>query len=186
MQKRDIASFIAWGGAHMKRLLLATDLCANSDRAMERAIRLANEHSAKLYILHSIPAKNKDPEELQERVSEIEDLIKGYMKDYKKAQGLDVAIDVVRSSKPDETICKHASKVKAELVVMGMHRKARFMDMFMSTTFSKVLRGCSLPILMVKEKPVTPYQSVLCGNDFAPGFYKAFEAAVAYSVRGTF
>lgn len=185
MQHDVIASSIA-REVDMKSVLLATDLCANSDRAMERAIRLAKEHGAQLHILHVISDKSKEPDDLQGRASEIETLIKGYMGDYKQAQGLDVAIDIVRSDKPHETICEHAAQVKAELIVMGMHRKARFMDMFMSTTFSRVLKGCLSPVLMVKEKPVASYESVLCGNDFAPGFYRAFEAAVALAPKAHF
>ena len=170
----------------MKRLLLATDLCANSDRAMERAIRLAKEHGAQLSILHVISSKNKGSDDLQDCVAEIEGLIKDYMGDSKQAQGLSVAIDVVRSDKSHETICEHAKKVKAELVVMGMHRKARFMDMFMATTFSRVLQGCPIPVLMVKEKPVAPYESVLLGSDFASGCYKAFETAVTLAPAARF
>ncbi|MCK5384438.1 MAG: universal stress protein [Alphaproteobacteria bacterium] len=170
----------------MKHLMLATDLCANSDRAMERAIRLTKELDAHLYILHVISDEHKEPDDVQERASEIEDLIKSYIGDYKQAQGLSVAIDIIRSTKPNETICKYAAKVKAELIVMGMHRKARFMDMFMATTFSKILRECPLPVLMVKEKPVAPYQNILCGNDFAAGFYRSFEAAVAMAPAAHF
>ncbi|MCK5374036.1 MAG: universal stress protein [Alphaproteobacteria bacterium] len=163
----------------MKSFLLATDLCANSDRAMGRALKLAKEHDAKLHILHVLPEKNKEPGCLQERAAEIETLIKSYIGDYKGTQELNVNIDIIRSAKTYDVICGHAARIKAELIIMGMHRKARFMDVFMSTTFARVLQECSVPVLMVKEKPVAPYQSVLCGNDFASGFYKAFDAAVA-------
>ncbi len=162
----------------MKCLLLATDLCANSDRAMERAIKIAKEQGAKLCVLHVISRKNKEPDDLQECAIEIEGLIKSYVGDYGKDKSLDVAIDIIRSVKPHEIICEYAAKVKAELIVMGMHRKVRFMDMFMATTFSRVLQGCSLPVLMVKEKPVSLYEKVLCGTDFASGSNRAFETAV--------
>lgn len=170
----------------MKSLLLATDLCANSDRAMERAIRLANEHGARLSVLHVISNKHKEPEDVQERAEEIESLIKTYLSDYKHAQGLDVSIDIIRSENVQETICAHAVKVQADLIVMGMHRKARFKDMFMATTFSRVLRSGDFPVLMVKEKPVAPYQRVLCGNDFSPGFYNVFEAAYVTAPKAHF
>jgi nucleotide-binding universal stress UspA family protein len=170
----------------MKRLLLATDLCANSDRAMERAIRIAKEHGAQLSVLHVVSGKNKGPDDLQERAREIEAFIKSYVGESKQEQGLNVSIDIVRSVKPHETICDYAKKVKAEMIVMGMHRKARFMDLFMETTFSRVLQMCLLPVLMVKEKPVDSYKSVLCGSDFASGSYKAFEAAVSLAPNAKF
>ncbi len=166
----------------MKRLLLATDLRANSDRAMGRAIRIAKEHNAQLSILHVASGKKKGPYDLQERATEIE----SYVGEYKQAQGLKVSIDILSSVKPHETICDHAAKIKPDLIVMGMHRKARFMDLFMGTTFSRVLQGCPLPVLMVKDKPVSSYESVLCGNDFASGSYTAFEAAVSLAPNARF
>ena len=170
----------------MKSLLLATDLCANSDRAMERALKLAKEQGARLHILHVLSEKNKEPGSLQACAAEIETFIKSYIGDYKGSQTVNVNIDIIRSEKSSGVVCDHAAKIKAELIIMGMHRKARFMDMFMATTFARVLQKCGLPVLMVKDKPVESYQSVLCGNDFASGFYKAFDAAVAVAPNAYF
>ena len=45
----------------MKTILLATDLEANSDRAMERALKTAQEQNAELHIIHAIPKYKNNP-----------------------------------------------------------------------------------------------------------------------------
>lgn len=162
----------------MKRLLLATDLCSNSDRAMERAVNLASEQDAQLYILHVIDKKHKEPDDLEERSVQIESFIKSYVDDHASVQGVRFSIDIIRSTKTYETICEHAQSLKVDLIVMGTHRKARFMDLFSATTSSKIIKNCHVPVLIVQEKPVAPYASVLCGYDFAPASRKALDFAV--------
>ena len=162
----------------MKRILLATDLCANSDRAMERAVKIAKDSGAKLHVLHVFSSEPNESEYAHNSVIEIEAFIKECLGDSKESHGLEVVIDIVKSNKAHVKISNYAAQIGAKLIVMGMHRKARFLDMFKATTFSKVLLQCPIPILMVMDKPGDSYSKVLCGNDFANTFYKSFHAAV--------
>jgi len=162
----------------MKKILLATDLGANSDRALERSLKIAKENGFNLHILHVVI----DDENTKKNT----DKVKSYLKDYKDADGLNVVIDIVKSDKPYTTIPEFASKIKAELIIMGLHGHAKFRDLFLGTTVERVLINSSTPILMVKDKPVGSYNKILCGIDFAPASKRAFRTATHIAPKASF
>ena len=49
----------------MKKLLMATDLSARSDRALQRALALAREHKAELEVVHVV--EDSLPEAIAQR-----------------------------------------------------------------------------------------------------------------------
>lgn len=172
----------------MKKILLATDLGSNSDRAMERAITLANETGAKLHIIHATPAyahpaKKKATIALKQNA---EELIRFYLDGYKSTSGLDISITVMQGGDAFAHILDYAYKIKADLIVMGMHGKAKFRDLFVGTTLERVVRKGGKPVLMVKNKVAGPYKNVLAGIDFAPGSRSALRMAMEFAPKATF
>ncbi len=169
----------------MKKILLATDLGPSCDRAMERALKLAKEQKAKLYVVHALPGyKAKALRSTLKQ--EAENLIKGYLADYKDADDIEVMIDVAQNGSPETHILNATQKVKADLIIMGMHSKAKFRDMFVGTTLERVARKITKPLLMVKDKPTGPYQSIITGIDFAPASRSALRTAMELSPHGVF
>ncbi len=169
----------------MKKILLATDLTVNSDRAMERALKLAVGTRAKLHIINVMPAyKAKGFGTTFKK--DTEDLIKGYIFDYKDSEHIDITITAIQSREPFAEILGYAQKIKADLIVMGMHGKAKFPDLFVGTTIERVARKGAQPILMVKNKPTGPYQSILAGVDFAPASRAALRMAMEIAPQGVF
>ena len=62
------------------------------------------------------------------------------------------------------------NKIKTDLIIMGMHSKAKFRDLFVGTTVERVVRkGVLWPVLIVKNKPTGPYKNIVAAIDFAPG-----------------
>ena len=163
----------------MNNLLLATDLGPNSDRAMERALKLACETKIPLHILHIVNEKTEDIESL-------EDTIKAYMKDNKDADHADIHITVLKSAKPYEEISGYASEIGTGLIIMGTHAEPKLSDLFFGTTVEKVLVHTPAPILMVKDKPIGPYKNILCGIDFAPASQCATENAISIAPNASF
>ena len=161
----------------MKNLLLATDLGANSDRAMERAIKIAKECDATLHILHVLNDESNN---------NTSDTIKAYIKDYKDADSIDVKITVTENKKPHDEIPRHAVEVDAGIIIMGTHAESKFSDLFFGTTIERVLVNSATPILMVKDKPLNSYQNVLCGIDFAPASKDAFKAVTSIAPNAVF
>ena len=75
---------------------------------------------------------------------------------------------------------------KADLIVMGMHGKEKFRDLFIGTTIERVIRKGITPVLMVQEKPAGPYQSIVSAIDFAPGSRNAMREGMALSPEAAF
>jgi nucleotide-binding universal stress UspA family protein len=127
----------------MKKILLATDLGASCDRAMERALKLAKEQNAKLYIVHALP--NYKAKALRSTLKqETEDLIKGYLTDYKDANDVDITIeiDAKQEGPANKHILNAVHKIKPNLIIMGMHSKPKILDMFIGTTLhTTVING---------------------------------------------
>ena len=170
----------------MRNILLATDLAANSDRAMERALKIAKETGAKLHIVHVLPGykAKKLSSSLRE---DTEDLIKGYVYDYKDSEGLNITINALQGSEVYAEILGYAKKIKADLIVMGMHGKTKIRDLFVGTTLERVVRKGVWPVLMVKNKPTGgPYQSIVAGADFAPGSRAALRVAMEIAPKAVF
>lgn len=158
----------------MKNILLATDLAPETDRALERAINLATTLSAKLHIVHVSTAKGA------------EDALREYLKGYGELQNLKPTVKVVAGREVYLEIIQYAEKVKAGLIVLGMHSKASLRDMFVGTTIERVIRKGIKPVLMVKNKSQGDYGNILVGTDFSAGSKQAFHVALEVASKGSF
>jgi nucleotide-binding universal stress UspA family protein len=164
----------------MKNILIATDLTINSDRALERAIRLAKCSGAALHIVHVAPVyqlsgKAKESAALKQ---DKETLIRAYLSGYKGADTVKAEIHVVESGNAFAEIIKASQETTADLIVMGVHNKVGFKDLFVGTTIERVIRKGLKPVLMVVDKPKTNYKSVVVGCDFSDSAKSAFNFAL--------
>ncbi len=158
----------------MKNLLLATDLAAESDRAFEQAISLAAMLKSRLHIVHVCPPYPAGQTALDLKKS-AEDAIRGYLESFSAASSLKVVITVLAAREIYAEIIEQAERTNVGLIVMGMHGKARLLDMFVGTTIERVIRKGIKPVLMVKEKPLGGYENVLVGTDFTGGSKQALQ-----------
>ncbi|MFA5516772.1 MAG: universal stress protein [Desulfuromonadales bacterium] len=172
----------------MKSILLATDIAPETDRALERAINLATTLSAKLHILHVSPEKSfslaKKPADTLRRGAEV--ILREYLQGYGELQNLKPTVKVIDGREVYLEIVQYAEKVKAGLIVMGMHGKASVRDMFAGTTIERVIRKGIKPVLMVRNKPQGDYGSILVGTDFSAGSKQAFHVALEVASKGSF
>ena len=171
----------------MKNILLATDLAAETDRAFERAIQLASKSAAQLHILHVCPlySFNKKEQNISLK-KDTKNTIKKFLESNKTVKNLKPSITVIESAEPFLAIINHAEKVTADLIVMGMHGKAKFIDMFVGTTIERVIRKGIRPVLMVKNKVLGDYADVMIGTDFSAGSKQAFQVALELFPKSNF
>ncbi len=171
----------------MKKILLATDLSEKSDRAMERALQLTKETEAKLHIIHVEPLyaypKKKSAKAYMKPGKE--DLI-GMFLDAHNVSRLDVTVNVLKAAEPFAEILGYARKIRADLIVMGMHNKEKFRDLFVGTTIERVVRKGAAPVLMVKNRKAHSYRRVLTATDFAPGSRAALRLAMELAPKASF
>ena len=168
----------------MKKILIATDLSARSDRALERAVNIAREHDAELAIVHVIDEDlPKALSEAQHRAAET--AIEAEVTRLGSEGGLRVSIHIV-FGRAYHDLLSLAEEIGADLIVLGMHRVDALKDMFRGTTVERVIRAGRLPVLLVKNRVSGAYKQALVGVDFSVYARRAVEFAVKFAPGGTF
>ena len=166
----------------MKKLLMATDLSARSDRALERAVLLAKEKNAQLTIVHIVD------EDLPPMIADIQKssadvAIRDHLKSISGSEDLNISIETgFGRVTPD--ILTFSQKVGAELIILGLHRNVTHINMFRGTTTERVIRSSQIPVLLVKERATAPYGKVLVGVDFSIYSKRAIEFASTFVPNG--
>jgi nucleotide-binding universal stress UspA family protein len=168
----------------MRELLMATDLSARSDRALERAVMLAREHIARLTIIHvvdeDLPASVADSQK-----NAAEESIRQHVNALTAADGLHVSTEVI-FGRAYIDILKKSEKIEAEIIILGAHREDAVKDMFRGTTAERIIRSSNVPVLLVKDRPNSPYRRIAVGVDFSVYSRRAVELAVGFVPSGEF
>ena len=151
----------------IKKILYATDLSENSAYAFRYAVNSAQQHGAKIHILHvmeeiktNILAAYYELEKLQEirekGKEEIKDRIqkrletfcqRELMKD-PECRDLVASTEVVEGD-PAAEILRKADELGADLVVMGTHGKGLLEHAFLGSVSEKVLHRIKIPVLTI-------------------------------------
>ena len=152
-------------------ILLATDLSARGDRALDRALQLAKERGTQLIVLHVMESHggtarlttpvwrrlSADHKALAEREL-AEDLA---------ASGVSTEVVVV-SGDPLARILETADAYGCSLIVTGTARDETLGRLLLGTTVEKLARQARQPVLVVKNRPRRPYRDVLVATDSRP------------------
>lgn len=157
------------------RLLCATDLSSRSDRAVRRAAILAKETGAELVLLSVVDDDRPElllASERRDVTRQLADQARGMP----EMQGLNPRLRV-EVGDPFDAIIRAADEEKADLVVMGEHRRRLLRDMFIGTTIERVMRLGGRPVLMVNRPSERPYLQVLAAVDISEPSASALRAA---------
>ncbi len=163
----------------MKRILAATDLSARSDRAIDRAILLARQFGAALTILHVI---DEDlPTSVGDRQRQAAEAnLREHIAALAGAGGVAIELSV-QFGKDWIEILRQAEALRAELVVLGLHRERSLQDLFRGTTVERAIRNGNVPVLVVKERAQRGYRSIVVGIDFSVYSRRAVDFALRLS-----
>lgn len=152
----------------MKHLLVASDLSARSDRALQRAVQLAGSQGARLTVAHivddDVPMAVAQAQETAAR----EVLVRAL-----SAHDAPEAEVVVSTGDVVQGLLELAERLDADLLVAGTHKPRPFWDLFSGTTMERFVRAEERPVLLVHEPVAGPYRSVLCGIDLSPACVSA-------------
>ncbi|MBU0518851.1 universal stress protein [bacterium] len=144
-------------------ILLADDLSKRAEKAIAAAIELAKCHQAKLTILNVREDFINKTEMVMLRVdvSKLHNDIKEKALDIKNKIDLDVGrlggdtIDrevIIREGKPSEMICKVATEIEADLIVMGTHGNNPLKDVIFGSTAHNVINRAKRSVMVVYTK----------------------------------
>lgn len=159
----------------MHHILAATDLSPRSDRAVARAFRLADRHGALLTVMTVID------EAMPDRLAKVlrpetEEHLNRFCDTLSDGGRISYATRLVQGD-PSEAIPETAGVLRADLIVMGLHRKRSFLDVIRETTLERTVRLTSTPALLVRDPADHHYARVLAALDFTPASAAALVAA---------
>jgi len=175
-----------------RKILLATDLSARGDRALERAVSIAQRCDATLIILHvfeeldsstltygtrSLPSWHRPPDAATLMKQRIRQGLRSDLGD-----AVEKAVILVEAGNPAEVIERVASSEQVDLVVTGIAREGMFASrpVVLGKTVEQLLRRLPLPILIVRNRARDAYQHIVVTTDFSEPSAHALQMAVRF------
>jgi nucleotide-binding universal stress UspA family protein len=168
-----------------KRLLLATDLSARGDRALDRAAMLAVEWDASLTVVHAIEAEHYEmtsdrhpgPSWRQSSDPNRAIALKRVCQDLGH---LDVPFDVVLGQgAPSDVILHEARDLDVEMIVTGIGGGETFGRLVFGGTVDRLVRNASVPVLVVKTRARHAYRDIVVATNFSEASRKAIDATAS-------
>ncbi len=155
----------------LKRVLVGLDVVEKSDNVLKRALSLANEHKATLFIVHAVRTPwleapvyldSKDIVIDKERIVEsIEKKIKVLNREFKVPYFV-----FVKEGNAEDIILYESKLNQTDMIVIGAHSKKKGRKSFLGTTAQKVAHQSHLPVLIVKNNVKNPYKKIIAPTDF--------------------
>lgn len=151
----------------LDRILVATDLTAQSDRALDRAVRMAREDGSNLVVLHVLDTHHHQPR----------DAIRAKLL-YDLGDCAKRARIRIEDGQAASTIERVAREEASTLVIIGVTHRERLGSYTLGSTADRLTRTIQAPLLLVCERPRGPYQRIAVTTDFSPITQRALELTV--------
>lgn len=155
----------------LKRIVVGIDIIEKSDNVLARALNLASEQKADLFVVHAVRIPwfstpgyfaSKDIGIDKEAITKkIEKKIKVLNKETKVS-----CFVIVKEGNADDIILYESKLLQADMIVIGAHSKSKGRKGFLGTTAQKVAHQSHLPVLIVKNSVKNPYKNILAPTDF--------------------
>ncbi|MDA7084888.1 universal stress protein [Pseudomonas sp. SA3-5] len=147
-------------------ILIAHDLRDTADMALCRATQLAQQHKAKLTVLHVL-----DPTQSSQEHDKAHQSLDRSLTRFAPA-GSELRLI---AGKPSEVVLQQVQELACDLLVLGAHHQRH--DFFSGTSLDRIARNCSVPLLLVARNDSKPYQRALAAIDFSLCACSALEQA---------
>ncbi len=154
---------------NLKRMIVGVDVFAKSNNVLKRALMLAKENKAELFIVHavqtpwfSVPSYFGGKEitvDTKGITKRIEKKIKALNREYKVPYSI-----LVREGDADDILLYESKLLKANMIVIGANTKSK--KKFLGTTAEKIAHQSHLPVLIVKSSVKDPYRNIVAPTDF--------------------
>lgn len=173
-----------------RKILLATDLSARCDRALDRAALLAARWKAELLAVHAL----EQTEDFYNAV--LSERLPGWVAGADASQMAQAQLcadlahrgltcrAVVEKGSPDEVILRVAEREGADLIVTGVARDEMLGRFGLGSTVSALMRRARVPGLVVRQRAYAPYQRILLATDFSQASETALKATLSFFPDG--
>jgi nucleotide-binding universal stress UspA family protein len=171
-------------------ILAATDFTPRSARVAGRAAALAQALGARLVLVHVLPDRPTGPVQaatgrrmrpLLARLglagrAMTPDAAEGRLTALARTLPVPAEIRVV-TGPPGPALAQAAQAAGAALLVLGLHRERRVLDVLRLTTMERIVLASPVPVLIAHQPADRPYARVLALTDFSPGSAAALTMA---------
>jgi nucleotide-binding universal stress UspA family protein len=169
----------------LKRFLIATDLSSRAEKAIGRAVRLAEEHGGALTVLYILTGEAGYETPTQEIASKIEKDLRRKVEAFSPKKGSVATVRVLPGT-PFVEIIRQGREEAADLIVVGAHGENFIKDLLLGTTAEKIVRKGDRSVLVIKQAAQRPYRRVLMAVDFSDHSRHALELALGLRRRRNF
>ncbi|MDE8652817.1 universal stress protein [Novosphingobium album (ex Liu et al. 2023)] len=168
-----------------RKILVATDLTPRCDRAVDRAVQLAEEFGAELIAAHIM-----DPTETPQyyidrsrrswrRLPDPVERMRWRLK--RDLAGASEKIRViVEEGNPAEKLVDLAIREQCDLIVTGDAGPESLSRMIFGSTVNRIVRGSTAPVLMVHDRPTRRYRDIVIATDFSEASLQALRSVAAF------
>lgn len=165
-------------------ILIATDLSARCDRALDRAVHLARRWQARLIALSVVEPGTLTTKPIRSMpkpswTNVAHDPVQHAFNQLRRnALATDVDISLrVEEGKVGEMLNQVAKEEDAGLIVTGIARSESLGLAILGSSVDWLARHATVPVLVVRERSRGPYQSIVVASDYSPTSRLALEAS---------
>lgn len=155
----------------LKRIVVGIDISEKSDNILKRALIIARENEAELFIVHavetpwlSVPSYFGSKDLLID-TEEIKQTIEKKLKTLNKDNKVSYMIYVKEDDANSLLLCA-AKWSKADMIVLGVHSKTKGRKRFLGSIVQKVVHQSHIPVLVVKKNAKGAYKNIVAPTDF--------------------
>ena len=155
-------------------ILLASDLGARSDRALDRAVQLARAWDTRLVVCHVVEENAaaaremtlRDPPDWYRAEDPVHAAERHLLEDA-SARGVRISLRVERG-RADERLVDVAREEGCGLLVTGVARQESLGRIVLGSTVDRLLRRSPVPVLVVRGRTHAPYRRMVVASDWSP------------------
>ncbi|SEF60512.1 universal stress protein [Nitrosomonas ureae] len=175
---------IALSDTAPQRLLLATDLTVRCDRALDRAVQLAEGWKGELIALHVLdPSASLEQALAWASRADDEKFLQMAQRQLArdlKAIKVPVKLCLSRSGDTTAAIRRTATDTQSGLVITGVSRDETLGRFLPGSTVENLARSLSEPLLVVRNRVHEPYRRIVVAADFSESSRYALLAAARF------
>lgn len=169
-----------------RRILLATDLSARCDRALDRAVALAVAWQAELVAVHALEQTDDF------YIANLESRLPSWRRPPDAARIVEQQLRhdimqaapnisaIVEKGEPARVILHAAKTRECDLIVTGIARDETFGRFGLGNTVDRLLQRSRIPQLIVKQRVRAPYANILVATDFSDCSRCALQTTMAF------
>ena len=157
----------------MKKIIVPVDFSIHSENALQTAAFLAKENKAEVVVVHMLELSNSlvnqsDESSNQETFFYLKLAEKKFKEFLQKEYLSDLKVTpIIKHFKIFSELDQLAREENVDLIVMGSKGADGLKEMFIGSNTEKVIRHAHVPVMVIKEKPITKkIEKVVFACDF--------------------